>query len=233
MSIEKLDVNDLRCILSHVTTSIDKMESIEKYGLMNLQDTLTFDTCLKSYLAEFDIHFDIENKLLYYQGQSYCVANKEDGSTSVSDMDSLHGRLQGIVCRLYKDHQISAFFCMSSDTDYAGEVHKRPEFLSNLADLAEECRVEEDWINRAEPYVIEFIVGVNELEWFTFDCYKNKDQYFNDEVKVGIKNCLIDMAIYMLWDDYHNNERDERYAFLKPWHVVLPQDMMCIRRIAM
>lgn len=50
IDLQKIHIGNIQLIAQHVTTNDDKCGSLEKYGLLNLQQSLTMETTLKKYL---------------------------------------------------------------------------------------------------------------------------------------------------------------------------------------
>jgi len=61
----------IRC--RHMTTTDDNLSSIERFGLLDLEKTLTHETNLKRFLASREIYIDIKNKQMIYKGINYPI----------------------------------------------------------------------------------------------------------------------------------------------------------------
>jgi hypothetical protein len=64
---------NLDLVSLHVTTNHDNCETIKKYGLMNLQDTINCDTDLAIYLREHGIRIDLAEKIIEYKGKLFSI----------------------------------------------------------------------------------------------------------------------------------------------------------------
>lgn len=64
ISLDKLEHENIEAVALHVPSNDDDCKSIKSIGLLNLQQALTMNTPIKKYLSEFQIEFDVSNKLM-------------------------------------------------------------------------------------------------------------------------------------------------------------------------
>lgn len=60
IDIDSLNVNYIKYIVSHVTTTIDNFDYMKQYGLLDLATLLRMDSPLNRYLKNQGIEFDID-----------------------------------------------------------------------------------------------------------------------------------------------------------------------------
>lgn len=228
IKLEKVQLHNLQLIVQHISTSVDECKSLRKFGLLNLQQSLTMETSLKEYLTDFGIFFDISNKWMACQGKKFDI-------TYVSDDIRLPGgsqkhRICRVAHKIYYDYQINGFFSMENKTSYGGRVHERPEFLHNLKELFKANIIEDNWMKRANPYLITFKASLDSFAWFSF--YNDEIQYEEDYFeKKEIKKWLINKAFYVIWKDFHYNSSPEIISYMKPEVIIPPSDFLSIEEI--
>ena len=228
IELEKTQRNNLQLVVQHVTTSFDECHSLKKYGILNLQQSLTMETAIKQYLESFDISFDILNKWMSVKGEKVDTEYKSDDIGLLSD--SQKHRICRVAHKLYYDYQISGFFCMENETAYGGRVHERPEFLSNLKNLFKANIIEDQWKKSIKPYLITFKAGLDSFAWYSF--YNNKYEYEEDYFeKEELKRWLIQKALNVVWDKYHYNSSPEIFAYMKPEVIIPPSDFLSLRQM--
>ena len=229
IDLKKIQIDTLQLVVQHVTTSGDECRSLEKYGILNLQQSLTMETTLKKYLEHFDINFDISNKWMFCNGNNIDISYKSDDINLPGDSQKY--RICRVAHKIYYDYQISGFFCMENETDYGGRVHERPEFLFNLKELFRSNSIEDTWKKSVKPYLITFKASLDSFAWFTF--YDEKYDYEDDySRKEELKKWLIKKALYVIWDMYHYDSSPEVFAYLKPEVIIAPSDFLDIKEIS-
>ena len=229
IDLQKIHIENMQLIVQHITTNDDKCGSLEKFGLLNLQQSLTMETTLKKYLDRFNIHFDISNKWMFCNETKIDIPYKSDDISLPSD--SQKHRICRVAHKIYYDYQISGFFSMENETDYGGRVHERPEFLHNLKELFKSSLIEDTWKKSVRPYLITFKASLDSFAWFSF--YDQKYEYEDDYLsKEELVKWLINKALYVIWDMYHYDSSPEIFAYMKPEVIIPPSDFLNIKPIS-
>lgn len=211
VQLEELSLEDIDVAILHVTTNGDNNQSIKKYGLLNLQQSLTMNTPLKKFLKERNIIFDIYNHTMLIKDKTVDITY----SNEYLSHNSLEERINNISYKIYKDYQINGFFCSPNPLAYGGGVSRRPEILSNINQLFKNAPFETDWKEQSKSYIIKFRVPLDELIYFSF--YDSNAAYMEDIFdKQEIKHELINKALKVIWNYYYMNQLPEIYAYLKP-----------------
>ncbi len=227
--LDKFEINDITYIASHVTTCLDGLEAIKKFGLMDLTSILTNETSLKEFLKSYGIEFDIENRIMKIENKSYDVSYDTDSRKGFIDRGSFEAKLDSIGHKLYYDNQVSAFFAMEGDKEYGGYVHLRPEFLLNVSRVGKKD-LENDWIKTAKAYVLEFEEKFENFEWFTF--YGTKHEYFDDNFsKIEHRKWLLSKSLYRIQNDLLYNDVREEFAYMKPSYIIPWKNIINVREI--
>lgn len=221
----KLD--SLRLVISHVTTTIDDNKFLFENGLINLQNILTYDSPLKNFLINFNIHFDIKNKAIIYNNELFSIdRNDYNGYVGCNNKDAY---LKEIARKIYNDHQITAFLTMESDTRYLGDVHLRPEILLNLSRFVS-INLCQEWYKISKSQVIEFYTDVKNLEPCSFDM-RNDNYLSESEYSDYVYKWLVEKAINAIWYNLYSEHPPEDIIYIKQDHVVSRDNIINIRPI--
>ena len=139
----------------HVTTSADCCDSIRRNGILDLKKTYECtDSELRRFLDNHDIHIDLDNAVLSYQGHSSDITFGE----CPVDEESLEYKCWSIGEKFYHDFATCGFLSVLDREPYGGYVHKRPEILFNIDELLQ-TRLSEEWEMTHSPY--EVVAKVN------------------------------------------------------------------------
>ncbi|NBI05752.1 hypothetical protein [Senegalia massiliensis] len=229
ISLDDLEIDNITYVASHVTTCLDGLETIKKYGIMDLTSVLSYPTPLNIFLQNHGIEFDIDKRIMKVGNKSYDVSYNTNSNKSFLDRRSLEGRLNSIGHKLYYDNQLSAFLTMEGDKEYGGNVHLRPEFLLNVSSICK-LNLENEWAKRAKAYVLEFEEKFENFEWFTF--YNTKEDYNEDVSKmIEHRRWLLSKSLYRLQNYISYNQRIEDFAYMKPSYIVPWKNIIGIREI--
>ena len=225
--IDKIDIENLKIIAIHVTSSNNECADIKKYGLHNLQWVLSNDTDLNRFLKNYNISFDIRNKLMYTGSNIYDIDyEKYCNSDFIFDRNEESHILYKISLRIYNDFRINGFlFC--KDVCKYSTICKMPEFLYMLSLLNGETeRMAREWEQTYKPYVVKFKSAKNDFMYRTL-YYENETDYQNDKQNnyPKLRKKLILNAIKC----FLNESVSEIYAFLKPDITIIPNNIIeCI-----
>ncbi|MFD3218353.1 hypothetical protein [Bacillus sp. BR_7a] len=151
----------------HVTTVNDQLDSIKKFGLVNLQQAVTLETPLQKYLLKKGISIDIERKTIVYNGQ---IIDIDKSFTSINDS------LDWVIYKLFIDYAITSFFTTDDATKYLGKVHERPEFLKNLSELLDAPEIKDDWREKHCCYVLKFQSHLSNFDCMSFGGVESNNQ---------------------------------------------------------
>ncbi|GKU76617.1 hypothetical protein [Paenibacillus sp. L3-i20] len=219
ISLDKLEHENIEAVALHVTSNDDDCKSIKSTGLLNLQQALTMNTPIKKYLREFQIEFDVSNKILWVKGNQLDITYNSSWS---NDKDE---RLDSVARKVYFDHQINGFFSIQDAKDYDGRVHERPEILHNLKELFKAGVLEDRWKQTCKPYVIKYKAPLDYFTYYSF--YSEKYEYEEDyEEKRALKVWLINNALYVVWNMVHKRMMPEIFAYMKPEVSIIPEKIL-------
>lgn len=70
LKVDVIPIDDVWLHCRHITTVSDCFQSLKRYGLITVNQALTFDTPLKRFLAEHDIEIDIHNFKFTYKDKT-------------------------------------------------------------------------------------------------------------------------------------------------------------------
>lgn len=225
----KLLENELLLTALHVTTSNNECRDIIKYGLVDLQEAVTIDTLLNRYLEEQQINIIVEEKKVKYRDKLYDISK---GFSEMKFNSSDKERLSYEVNRkLYFDPQINAFFSRENVLNYGGDVHQRPEFIQNLAQMLEEPEIESGWKNLhgMQCYVIKFHAPISDYELYTFGIKQSDLQEVDSkEIEIMKRKWVIGKTLTLINDCWCSHTIDETFAYLKIGIKVPPENIQKI-----
>lgn len=138
-------------IYFHVTTSANECLSIQQHGLLDLKRAYSSqDSELKIFLEERDIHIDLDEKLLIYGDQKFDITFH---SGFRPRQDTTAQACWGIGRKFYYDFTSCGFLSVWERSPYGGQVHHRPEILSDIEKLLK-LQLSQEWASTHEPYEI-------------------------------------------------------------------------------
>ncbi|TKI81502.1 hypothetical protein [Bacillus mycoides] len=159
----------------HVTTVDDQLDSIKKYGLVNLQQAVTLETPLKQYLLKEGVSIDIGRKIIEYNGQVIDISREYNAT--LDDLD-------WVIFKLFIDYAITSFFTTNNVTEYPGKVHERPEFLKNLSKLLDAPDINNIWGDMHNCYVLKFQTHLSNFDCMSFRGIESDDQELEKRIWV-------------------------------------------------
>lgn len=202
--IKSVDISGLRLMAFHVVGSLDGCREIKEKGLMNLQTVLSEETNLKRMLERAGVTFDIQNKLMYCNGNSYDIDyEKYRGHHFLTGIDK---KLGHVAHRVYYDFCVNGFMAIDNIYNYGTNIHERPEFLMTLGKLLPQAqKVEAIWKYKAKSYRVDFYATVDQVHRFNFelDEYRNPpyEGWFELDDEMKLKKWMLSHAI----DRAHDN----------------------------
>lgn len=226
---EKLLEKDIELVSLHSTTSIDNCQSIKEKGIINLQDAVSQETPLKTYLENKDIQINIEEKYLLFKGEKLDISKKNEGF-GLSDEDEYRNR---IIHKFYGDFQVNGFLCHENVLTYGGYTKDRPEILFDLANFLKDEKIELDWVKdkNKKHHIIKFKQPLNYYIWYTFEVeYEDNDygitkdnlEYLpNNVIESKVKKWVIQKSLYLLKEGIY-----ELYSYVHPEWRIAPEDIV-------
>lgn len=76
--LDTVDIKDVELHCKHITTSIDEMKSLNKYGFLTLNKALTFETSINRFLHDRGIVFDMKNRTIFYDGKEIILVEGDE-----------------------------------------------------------------------------------------------------------------------------------------------------------
>lgn len=221
--IEHIDINQLELIVIHVTTNGDKCAEIRKNGLKDLKKVLQEETELKTFLGDRGIQFDVPSKTMYVNGKPYDIDYEK-----YEDLDRISQRkesLHKIGHKIYYDFQVNGFFFCQDIYRY-GTIHRAPEFLLTLSSFSSNTsRIDSEWEEFSQPYVIKFKARITDFEYFTF--YGCMEDYLQDYKNnwIELKRWLLQRAVSSAFSE----SASEIFAYMKQGRIIEPDKIVeCI-----
>lgn len=228
--IDAVDISDMRFIAFHITSNWDDCSEIKANGLQNLQKVLSGDTSLRRLLSSYGVDFDIDNCIVYFEGQSIDI--KYDNYRGRYYLSEYEEKIERVSHRVYYDYTVDGFYVNDNVFDYGSQIHERPEFFIELVDLFPQ--LEEAacyWKEKSKSYKITFYANFDQLAPFSFDLYNFTDPPFEDwhelTVEQRLKKQMLSLAIDRAYDDL----RGYHIMFLKDEISVPPSQILSYEEI--
>ena len=142
---------DFEYIYFHVTTSANKCASIQKHGILDLKQAYSCkDSELRTFLENHGILINLDEKTLIYKNKTFDITFYS-GSRPRQDVVAEHCWLIGR--KFYYDYTSCGFLSVWEGHPYDGQVHRRPEILSNIDKLLK-LHLSQEWALTHKPYEI-------------------------------------------------------------------------------
>lgn len=162
----------------HVTTSSDNCKSIDKYGLLDLQQSYECkDSELRKFLDLNGVVINIAKHTLEYEGKTYDISYI---NVPCPPDDTLDYREWSVGRKFYYDYACCGFLSIEDNDVYGGYVNWRPEILYNIDELLN-TSLSDKWKNSHKPYEVHASVKGSDI------VYRGSD---NDDAVDKVLNYL-------------------------------------------
>lgn len=189
----------------HLTTTGDNLASIKKMGLVNLQKAITLETPFKNFLVEHGIVFNVEEKFIKYKEKIFDISQSYNAN--------LEDPVQWIIYKLFIDFSTTSFFSVEDATEYLGEVHKRPEFLKNVAEWIGAPEIIDEWVEKTDCYVIKYRAKLEDYSAASFNInVRNMNQHSMDTTELQKRLWIINKAL----DNQRYGYKDLCFSYMNP-----------------
>ena len=163
---------ELDFVYFHITTSANKCESIRKHGIVDLQKTYCCaDSELRQFLDAHDVRIDLEEAILYHKRINYNIGYR----SRPRDQRSIEYKCWSVGQRFYDDYSTCGFLSVLNKSAYGGQVHRRPEILSDL-DALLATNLSLAWEMTHHPYEIVAKVNGHNIINLDFDELSDTDK---------------------------------------------------------
>ena len=216
--LESLDIEGVKYIGFHVTTSNDECAEIKKHGIVDLRTALSINTNLKRFLMKHGITFDFTRNIMICNNTEHDV--NYENYRAIADYGN--SPLKRIAHKLCYDPQVNGFFNCDNIGNYS-IIDKYPEILHTISEFTS---IElSDWKSYCTCYKVHFAVEFDQIAWFTF--YDSKaDAQGNIVNRVELKKTLIRRAFYQATDGLC-----EKLIFLNPEAKIHPDQILNFERL--
>ena len=159
------ELNDLEMVVTHITTSSEKCRQIRQHGIVDLVKAYEFTNSeLRQFLENYEIYIDIEACRLTYKKRVFDISYGK--CPPYCDIEA-HAAWS-VGRKFYYDFTVCGFLSISEKDVYGGEVHCRPEILSDI-DALLGTRLSDEWEASKESYAIVFKVPVSDTIYNGWD----------------------------------------------------------------
>lgn len=199
--LETLNVREIRICGFHIVGSLDDCEGIRQNGLRNLQYVLSNDTTLSNELRSCGVTFDIENRLMYCDGRSFCIDFERYRGRNCLGMTNA---LATIARRVFYDHCVNGFLYNDDVEHYGTGIHKRPEVLGDLGRISKKLEeLDASWASRSKSYAVHFYATLDQIPRFQFSPLKSLSSIYRESDMPLIKKWLMFWAIDRAFNPDH------------------------------
>ncbi|WP_252225743.1 hypothetical protein [Clostridium sp. ZBS2] len=177
--IESIGVDDTKVVfdyinLFHVISSIDNLDTIKKFGLLDLKESLIRETSLKKYLSKIGINFILTDSVnLTYKDLKYDLSkyNKDNTSTNTEYWKAYYAEY--LFHRLSFDYNINGFLFLDNaciDDSYL-DLKNESEFFNRLKMFIGDNNLFDEWLENSCSYILKCTVKTgqatlgNGLKW--------------------------------------------------------------------
>lgn len=159
-------LNDIDLVVTHITTCSDNCQSIKKNGIINLKKSyLLLSSDLRKFLDKNGIEIVLDSCILKYQGKEYDIDYRR---ICCYDYDSIEHRAKLVGRKFYFDYTVCGFLSISRRDIYRGDVHLRPEILSEI-DYLLGTNLQSLWLETHMPYQVVFVLPEYDSVYNGFD----------------------------------------------------------------
>lgn len=228
--LESVDISSLRIMAFHITATQDECTEIKENGLKNLQKVLSEDTRLKSFLANYDIAFNIPRRTVTAKDKVINI-NYDDyrGKFRLSQYEK---SISAVAHRIYYDYLVNSFMSNDNVFDYGTEIHKRPEFFIQLIKLFPQLKeAEQKWIEQSKSYKITFFAYPEQIQPFSFELDNIEDPPFDDWSDLSVQQRLKKQLLSYSIDRAFRWGRDETFLYIKDNIDIPPEQIVSCEEI--
>ena len=227
-TIDGSDINTLKINAYHITSNYDECAEVKQFGLRNLQFVMSNDTRLSRFLKENNLHFDIDKKVLYYEGDKYNI-NYDYYRWRVNLLPRERS-LADIARRLYYDHAVNGFLACNDLLSYGTDIHLRPEILMLLVNLFPKLEgLEKEWISQCNGYKLDFFASLEQVQRCTFDLDVKREAtdpryQLSDEQKI---------KYWMLYHALNREVIPEVFIYIRDDTIITPQQILSYTKLCL
>lgn len=166
------DYTDFEFIYFHVTTSANACISFRKHGILDLQQSYNcHDSELRKFLDKHEIYINLDNCTLTHCGREFNITY---GSCPGSE-NSKKYYCWSIGRKFYCDYTTCGFLSVCESDPYIGQVHCRPEILSDIDNLLQ-LKLSDEWKSTHKPFEIIAKVSGSKIEYDGEESYSDKER---------------------------------------------------------
>lgn len=165
---------DFEFIYFHITTSANECESIKKHGILDLKKSYgCHDSELRIFLEKNDIHINLEERILMHRDNEFDITF---GACPKRNTEAY--KCWSVGRKFYYDFTTCGFLSIWELSPYGGNVHHRPEILSDIDDLLG-LNLSQKWVLTHRPYEVVAKVSGNMVIYDSDDDQSDKDKVLN------------------------------------------------------
>lgn len=165
---------DFDFIYFHITTSSNECKSIKKHGILDLKESYgCYDSELRIFLEENDIHINLEERILMHCDKEFDITF---GACPRRDTEAYY--CWSVGRKFYYDFTTCGFLSIWERSPYGGNVHHRPEILSDIDELLG-LNLSHKWVITHRPYEVVAKVSGDMIIYDSDDDQCDEDKVLN------------------------------------------------------
>lgn len=229
--LDAVDIKPLRVMAFHVTGVLDGCRSIQKYGILNLQQAVTIDTPLKRMFDRYGLSIDIASKVLKYQGEAVDI--DYDHFRNRFPRTMMEKATKSVAHRIFYDYCVNGFLVNDNVYSYGTNIHLRPEFILDLIKLFPELEaMEQEWVLRHESYRIDFFAYLKQIARFTFSLDNDAALPFEEWQSLSDDQKLKKWMLYRALDRIFDDSSSEEFIYINNNMNIPPEQILRYTRIS-
>lgn len=180
----------------HSLSVIDELESLKKFGLLNLRDSLTKETTFKKYLNKKGIYINLQDKIeIVFNDIVRDLSLCNEDETSNEEYWKVKAG-EYLYHRLSFDYNINGFLFLDNiirDSSYFNLMNES-EFFTNIKYFTEDANILDEWRANSKWYILKCRVKIgkatlgNGLKWGREE--EETKIFTNKLIELAIRNII-------------------------------------------
>lgn len=181
----------------HIISTIDNLETINKFGLIDLRETLNKQTALSNYLRNQGISFDLKNGInIIINDKSYDLG-KYNSDEAISDKEYWKAYYaEYLFNRLNFDYNLNGFLFLENaynDSSYK-DLKNKSEFFDRLSNYVEDKDIYLKWQENSESYILKCKIDCGQVTLGNGLTWPTKHEVAKRIIEISIRS-IIDFEI--------------------------------------
>lgn len=181
----------------HIISTIDNLETINKFGLIDLRETLCKQTALSNYLRNQGISFDLKNGINIIIDEKSYDLGKYNSDEVISDKEYWKAYYaEYLFNRLNFDYNLNGFLFMENaynDSNYK-DLKNKSEFFDRLGNYVENKDIYLNWKENSDSYILKCKIDCGQVTLGNGLTWPTKHEVAKRIIEISIRS-IIDFEI--------------------------------------